>query len=61
MLKSLYPVIMTQNLADLQAFFVDYFGFEETFVSDWYVSLRLKDHEIAFLASDHETILQGFR
>ena len=32
MLKSLYPVIMTQNLAVLQAFFVDYFGFEETFV-----------------------------
>ena len=52
MLKSLYPVIMTQNVAVSQAFFVDYFGFEETFVSDWYVSLRLKDHE---------TIPQGFR
>ena len=61
MLKSLYPVIMTQNVADLQAFFVDYFGFEETFVSDWYVSLRLKEHEIAFLTSGHETIPQGFR
>ncbi|RRD32188.1 glyoxalase [Streptococcus minor] len=60
-MKSLYPVIMTQHLAGLQAFFVDYFGFEKTFVSDWYISLRLKDHEIAFLLSDHETIPQGFR
>ena len=61
MLKSLYPAIMTHNLDKLPSFFKDYFGFEETFVSDWYVSLRLGHQEIAFLASDHDTIPQGFR
>jgi len=36
------------------------FGFEPTFESDWYVSLRRGEWELAVLAPDHPTVPAGF-
>lgn len=55
MLKSLYPVIMTSHILKWKQLFTEIFGFETTFVSDWYISLRLQDQEIAFMDATHET------
>ncbi|MET0734885.1 MAG: VOC family protein [Microbacterium sp.] len=56
-----YPVLMTEDVAAAASFYRELVGFETTFESDWYVSLRLGDHELALLAAGHETIPGGFR
>jgi catechol 2,3-dioxygenase-like lactoylglutathione lyase family enzyme len=38
-LDSMYPVLLTDDVAGCSAFFVEHMGFEERFKSDWYVSL----------------------
>lgn len=61
-LSSFYPVVLTEAVTEASAFWVDHFGFEETFTSDWYVSLRRPDgQELAFLTPSHETIPEGHR
>lgn len=60
-MTSFYPVVMTTDAAAAADFFMQHFGFQQTFAADWYVSLRRGDSELAFLASDHETIPEGFR
>ncbi len=60
-LTSCYPVIMSTDVAASAAFYVDHLGFEVTFTSDWYVSLRSGGHEIAVLDAGHATIPAGFR
>jgi catechol 2,3-dioxygenase-like lactoylglutathione lyase family enzyme len=60
-MTSFYPVVMTTDAAASAGFFVTHFGFEIVFAADWYVSLRREDSELAFLASDHETIPADFR
>lgn len=59
-LTSFYPVVMTTDAATSARFFVEHFGFDETFAADWYVSLRRGTWELAFLASDHGTVPSGF-
>lgn len=58
---SFYPVLMSSDVAAAAAFYRDRLGFESTFSSDWYVSLRSGDFELAVLAHDHPTIPAGYR
>ena len=58
---SFYPVLMAQNVADTASFYQQALDFETTFESDWYVSLRLGDFELAILAHDHRTVPEAYR
>lgn len=60
-MKSFYPVLQVAEPAAVAQTFVDLFGFEETFATDWYVSLRHGPHELAVLDATHDTIPSGFR
>lgn len=59
--KSFYPVIMVDDVAASARFYREVLGFETTFESDWYVSLRFEGGELAVLDRTHETIPEGFR
>lgn len=56
----LYPVLMSRDVAVAAAFYRDLLGFEITYDSDWYVSLRLGTFELALVAHDHPTIPAGY-
>ena len=60
---SYYPVLMTDDVADTAAFYVEHFQFKPLFDSDWYVHLQSTEDEgvnLAILAGDHETVpLEG--
>ncbi len=57
---SLYPVLMSADVTAAADFYRDALGFEPTFESDWYVSLRLGGFELAILDPGHETVPAGF-
>lgn len=57
---SFYPVLMSRDVAAAASFYRDLLGFETTFESDWYVSLRTGVFELAILAHDHPTIPAGW-
>jgi catechol 2,3-dioxygenase-like lactoylglutathione lyase family enzyme len=57
--SSIYPVLMTDDVPGQIAFWTEHFGFEVTFVSDWYVSLRREAWELAVLDHGHPTIPAG--
>lgn len=59
-MTSFYPVVMTTDAPAAARFFTDHFGFEATFATDWYVSLRREQAELAFVAHDHESVPAGF-
>lgn len=61
MATSVYPVLMTDDVRASAHYFVDTFGFETVFDSDWYVSLRLETWELALVEATHETIPDGYR
>jgi catechol 2,3-dioxygenase-like lactoylglutathione lyase family enzyme len=58
---AVYPVLMSQDVAAAASFYREALGFETTYESDWYVSLRLGAFELAVLAHDHPTIPEGHR
>ena len=61
---SFYPVICTTDVAESARFYTNYFQFEVTFESDWYVSLKTKGQspfELAILNYDHPTMPEHFR
>ena len=63
-LDSLYPVLLTDDVAGCGGFFVEHFGFVERFRSDWYASLvhgENEAYELAVISHDHGTIPHGFR
>ena len=60
-LTSAYPVLMTSNVSAAAEFYRTIFGFEDTFTSDWYVSLRRDQWELALLDASHETVPQSHR
>lgn len=60
-LTSMYPVLLTNDVAASADFFREHLGFETTFDSDWYVSLRLGSWELAVLHADHHTIPDAYR
>ena len=56
---SYYPVLMTGDVAGTAAFYVEHFGFQPLFVSDWYVHLQSVDSKrvnLGIVQGDHETI-----
>ncbi|MBP2435610.1 VOC family protein [Microbacterium amylolyticum] len=57
---SFYPVLMSDDVAATSAYYQRVLGFETTFSSDWYVSLRLGAAELAILDRSHATAPQGF-
>ena len=59
MMTSSYPVLMSSDVAATAMWFTKMFGFTPTFESDWYVSLRAEQWELAVLAVGHETIPDG--
>lgn len=58
---SFYPVLMSQDVTAAAAFYRDIIGFETTYDSDWYVSLRLGSFELGLVAADHATIPDPYR
>lgn len=63
-LNSFYPVLATDRLDEARDFYVRLFNFKETFVSDWYVSLRREGppaYELALLDHTHPTMPEGYR
>ena len=61
-MESFYPVLMTKDPEGLADFYSRHFGFEVTFTSDWYVSLKAGEanFELAFLSQGHESIPKGY-
>ncbi|WP_238420801.1 VOC family protein [Gordonia sp. 'Campus'] len=57
---SVYPVLMTDDVAATSAFYREVLGFEVTFDADWYVSLRTGAFELAIVDASHPTIPEGF-
>ena len=63
-LQRFYPVLMAEDVEASARFYAERMGFEKTFESDWYVSLRHREnpaYELAVLSPVHETIPDGFR
>jgi catechol 2,3-dioxygenase-like lactoylglutathione lyase family enzyme len=63
-LRSSYPVLMVEDAKAAADFYIRYFGFEETFSTDWYVSLRhgtRPESELAFVQASHESIPAEYR
>ena len=63
-LASFYPVICTDNVEESARFYTTHFGFEVTFESDWYVSLKTNEQsyfELALLNPKHPTVPEHFR
>lgn len=58
---SLYPVLMSADVAAAASFYREIVGFETTFEADWYVSLRLDGFELAILDYGHTTAPDGYR
>lgn len=57
---SIYPVLMSRDVATARQFYTAALGFEVTYDSDWYVSLRHGDAELAILQHDHPSVPDGF-
>lgn len=63
-INSLYPVIMTEDLATSKAFWTTHFPFNVVFDSNWYVSLKTEQQpafELALLDVNHPTVPAAFR
>jgi uncharacterized glyoxalase superfamily protein PhnB len=59
-----YPVLMTDDVAGLSAFYQAHFRFKPLFESDWYVHLQSAEDEgvnLAILSGDHATIPEAGR
>ena len=57
MINSSYTVLLCKDIEKEALFFRTALGFEETFVSDWYISLKeANGYEIAIMDYKHETI-----
>lgn len=63
-ITSYYPVIMTGEVDATAQFYTAYFGFKETFRSNWYIHLQAKEDasvNLAILSGSHETIPESGR
>ena len=63
-INSLYPVLMTKDVAASKAFWTTHFPFQVVFDADWYVSLQTLQQpgfELALLQPDHPTVPGAFR
>jgi catechol 2,3-dioxygenase-like lactoylglutathione lyase family enzyme len=61
--NSFYPVLMSDHIATTRDFYVQHFGFQITFESDWYVSLKSADnrYELAFVDYNHESVVKAYQ
>jgi catechol 2,3-dioxygenase-like lactoylglutathione lyase family enzyme len=62
-LTSFYPVIHSNDVAATKAFYTTFLGFQVTFESEWYVSLRQPVepfYELAIIEQSHQTIPAGY-
>lgn len=49
-MKKIYPLLITDKLAECAGFYVAYFGFEKVFAEDWYIHLvHPSGAELAFM------------
>lgn len=60
-LTSVYPVLMSADVAAAARFYREHLGFAPTFESDWYISLRRDTWELAVLDPTHETVPAAYR
>lgn len=61
---SYYPVLMTDDVADTAAFYVEHFRFKPLFQADWYVHLQSSEDDsvnLGIVAGDHETVPEEAR
>ena len=58
---SVYPVLMSTDVAAAADFYQRVLGFEVTFSADWYVSMRTGVFELALVDATHPTIPEGHR
>ena len=58
---SVYPVLMSTDVAAASNFYQRVLGFEVTFSADWYVSMRTGVFELALVDATHPTIPEGHR
>lgn len=49
MLKSIYPLIVTDKLTEVKDFYLKVLGFKIVFESDWYIQLEKDNYQIAFM------------
>jgi catechol 2,3-dioxygenase-like lactoylglutathione lyase family enzyme len=61
--NSFYPVLMSDHILTTRDFYVQHFGFQIIFESDWYVSLKSQDerYELAFVAYTHDTVVKEYQ
>lgn len=62
--SSFYPVLGSSKIAETRDFYLKHLGFELTFDSDWYVSLRRADahhYQLAFVDYTHPTVPENYR
>ncbi|MCI2237988.1 VOC family protein [Paenibacillus sp. TRM 82003] len=60
-LTSVYPVVLSADVAAAADFWRTQFGFATTFDSGWYVSLRRQQWELGIVAAEHDTVPAGHR
>lgn len=63
-IASLYPVLMTGDLPRAHAFYARLLELDDTFVSDWYVSLAAPGDgsaQLGIVARDHGSVPASFR
>jgi catechol 2,3-dioxygenase-like lactoylglutathione lyase family enzyme len=58
---SIYPVLMSADVAAAAGWYRRYLGFEATWESEWYVSLRRDHWELAVLDAAHPTVPEPWR
>jgi uncharacterized glyoxalase superfamily protein PhnB len=61
MINSSYTVIKTKKIEETSNFYEIFFGFSRSFSSDWYVSLKSENSELAVMDSEHDSIPVNFR
>src|SRR4030066_258203 len=63
-MKSLFPDICSDLLAESKAFYASLLGFKPVFEIDWYIQLQSPAQEslqIAFVKRDHASVPEGYR
>lgn len=60
-LSGLYPIVMTDRLAECRRFWVDLLGFDVVFEADWIVILSSTGSQslVAFMSPDHPSTPPG--
>lgn len=59
-----YPVLMTDRVTELAAFYKSHFGFKAVFEADWYIHLQSEEDagvNLAILDQAHQTIPEAGR